>query len=297
MINTEIVKANSVLAGLTDEQCEAIITLSNNSEKAEIEKLNASFESTIATGFDGYKRNDGEDNTAFISRVVGSLKTDASKNAEKVETLTKEVAKLNKTIADNAGDAELTKKLTTAQKDLAAITQSYADLKKQSEADKAEYSKKILDYKIDTEINAARSNIKYSDTISESARDALTRQAIEKIKSFAPSFTDDGKLIFHNADGSTMVNKENGLNPFSASELLMSELRTFGILNENPNNGGAGTKNPAPKIITGYKTQAEAIDAYGKELAKDGYVAGTKAHSDKMAEFMKANDISKLPER
>lgn len=294
----EQIKGNKVFEGLTDAQLQEIVTISNNATESAKATASTEFAKMLSSTFADVERGE-EDNTAFLSKVAEKYKADFATKEAEISKQAKEVARLNKVIAEGGQEGETAKKLAQLKKDYEAVTTQYTELKAKQDQAEEEYNKKLFAYRIDSEFTGATKGLNYKSDISESAKDALTRTAIDKIKAMTPEYIDNGKgaqvLVFKGADGAILRNETN-LNPLTLSELLEKELTAFGILaTKQPSNGG-GTKNPDTQTTyTGAKTQTEAYAIFEKQLLAQGLLRNSDEFQTKMNELYKENNILSLP--
>ena len=311
MLTTEVIKANESLASLTDEQINAITTLSQNDENAVIGarfgEVYRTFDENIAKA-SGIARNGDEKTYNYLDRVLSELTTRNSETEKQLTESQKEVKRLEKVIAEGAGDAETKKALTQAQKDLTSVTSQYnalkADYDKLGEMHKAE----LFNLRIDAELTSAKQGVKFKAGFPQSVTDVIVNNAITTIKGMNPEFIDDGKggkvLAFKDKDGAVLRNPENQLNPFTASDLLRRELKQMGILDEGVQKTGAGTEPltkstaiSSPVDIGGARTKVEAEDIISKSLLARGLTKGSKAYQDAFNDAWKTNNVASLPMR
>lgn len=316
MLTKEILKANSVLSGLSEEQLTAIATLSQNDENAVIAKKTGEIYGALDADIlevSGMEKVGVEKTYEYAKRVLGELKSrsDGSSALQaKADALEKEKARLEKAIADGAGDKEAAKALKQAKADLANVTAQYAELNDRYEQAKAAHEKELTGVKVDGALSAASSSLKFKSGFPESVVKVVLRQAMDKIKGMKPEYIDDGKggklLAFKGEDGAIMRNPENQLNPYSASELLAKELDAMGVLDKGRTVAGTGTQPPAkgsrgegsPEIdVSGAKTKVEAYEAISRSLMARGLTAGSKAFDEAMSQAWKDNDVASLPEK
>lgn len=312
-LTTDILKANEVLAGLTDEQLNAITTLSQNDENSVIAqktgKIYGDLDADILA-VSGVEKNGTEKTYDYAKRVLAEFKTKAEGAdglQSQITTLTKEKAKLEKAIADGTGDIETKKALNQAKADLTAITKQFNDLKKLYDDAESNHAKELFGMQIDADIKGAVSGIKFKAGLPESATSVLMKQAIDKIKGFNPEYVDNGQggkvLVFKDGTGAIMRNPNNQLNPYTAGDLLKKELDTMGILDKGRQQQGGGTSNPhngdrATIIdISGARTRTEAYDIIANGLMAKGLTIGSDKFNEEMSAIWKDNNISALPER
>lgn len=312
-LTNETIKANALLSALTDEQLSAITTLSKNDEDVVIGKrigeIYRDMDDKISN-ITGVKREGDEKTYIYLERATTSLKENASKVTDlskQIDDLTKEKGRLEKTIADGNGDAEIKRQLTQANLDLENIRGQYNTLNDEYTAAKSTHKTELHDLKVSTDIASAIQGIAFKKDIPESATKVLLDQAIAKIKSYNPEYVDNGNngrvLVYKDKDQAIMRNKENKLEPYTTSELLRSELKTMGVLDDAQKAGGAGTgagggtdgKVTIP--ISGAKTRMEANQIIKDQLLAQGLTVGSDDYQKQMNEAWVDNKISELPEK
>lgn len=311
MLTQEIIKQQSTLASLTDEQVSAIVTLSQNDESAvigqRIGELYRQLDATIARET-GIERNGDEKTYLYLERAAKALAErakDADGLSKQVETLTKEKSKLEKAIAEGTGGEEAKKALTQAQKDLAAVTKQFTELKADYDNVKAQHEKELFGIKVENEINAATAGLKFKADFPASVTSVILSQAIQKVKGMNPEFIDDGKggktLAFKDETGAVRRNPENQLNPYTAGELLTKELKEMGVLDEGRKVTGTGTKPPtgaegsAFVDVSGARTRSEANEIITQQLMQQGLVNGSEAFQAALDQAWKDNNVAALP--
>lgn len=312
-LTKDTIKANASLATLTDEQITTIVALSNNDEAAVIgQRIGDIYRQMDTTIFEatGVKRDGDEKTYLYLERAAKELKSkydDAAGMQKQIDNLTKEKARLEKALADGAGDAETKKALTQAQKDLAAVTKQFTDLKAQYDTAKRNHEQELFGIKIDAELNAATSGIKFKADLPKGVTDVILQQAYAKIKGMHPEYIDNGNggktLVYKDESGAILRNSENKLEPFTTADLLTKELKTIGVLDEGRQQRGGGTSggHPTPPSngidLSGAANRNEANEIATKYLLEQGLVIGSAEFEDKMTEIWRDNNISKLPEK
>lgn len=313
-LKKEILKANKVLAGLTDEQIAAIETLSSNDENTVIGQrigdIYREMDGKIAT-ITGVQRNGDEKTYNYLERAATTLKDTSAQVAtisKQVDDLTKEKTRLEKVIADGNGDTETKKALEQAKKDVSAITKQYNDLKNDHDKAVENHKSELFNVSVENVLNVATSGIKFKGDLSPAVTNVLLGQAMAKIKAMTPEYIDDGKggktLAFKDETGAIMRNPENQLNPFTANDLLTKELRTMGVLDEGKQRQGAGTKPSAGGgeslsiiDVSGSKTRVEANEIATQQLLSKGLTVGSDQFDAEMGQIWKDNNIAALPEK
>ena len=315
-LTTELLNANAATAGLTDEQKAAIVELSTNDENSVIAKKTGE----IYGGLDadilaasGIAKNGTEKTFDYAKRVIGEIKGQAGNAAElqtQVSELTKEKARLESVIAKGGADAETKRALEQAKADLANVTREYTELKTKHDNAVAEHEKALFAVKMDGEFAKATAGIKFKADLPASVTSVLLQQAITKVKGMNPEYIDDGnggKVLAFMDNGTPKRNPENNLRPFTASELVLAELKTMGVLDEGRKQTGAGTQGGnggngggAKTVdISGATTQDQAHEIIAKQLMERGLVNGSKEFNEAMSAAWKENhDVLKaLPIR
>lgn len=310
-LTKELLTANAVLTGLTDEQITAITTLSQNDENSvigsRIGEIYRQMDETIAKST-GVARNGDEKTYLYLERATKDLseRVKAVDGLNKtVADLTKEKARLEKVIADGAGDSETKKALAQAQKDLAAVTKQFTDLKSEYDTAKALHASELMGVKIDNELAIATSGLKFKKDLPAAVTDVLIHQTVDKVKGMHPEYIDDGKggkmLAFKDESGAIRRNPENQLNPFTAKDLIFNELKTMGVLDEGRQQQGGGTgaggggQHRGTVDITGARTQEEAYDAIVNSLFERGLVNGSKEFQEELDKAWNDNNVKALP--
>lgn len=313
MITNEMIMQQQALAGLTDEQREAIVLLSKNDEEAVIgnrfREVYNQLDATIARET-GIQRNGDEKTYLYLERAARELAGKANSVEglnTKIHDLTAERDKLKKAIEDGAGDEKLRKDLAQAIKDLESIKGQYNTLKADYDKQKTEHANELINFRIDNEIASAKGALKFKAELPESATSVLLAQAIGKIKAQKHEFVDDGKggqrLVFMDANGAIMRNAEKQLEPYTIGDLLTKELKLMGVLDEGRQQQGGGTQPPMVKTteqgividLSGVRTQTQAQELIAQTLMKQGLTNGSKAFQEAMTKAWVDNNIQSLP--
>lgn len=314
-LTSDVLKANAVLSGLTDEQIQAITTLSQNDENTVIAqktgKIYGDLDADILAAT-GVAKNGTEKTYDYAKRVLSEFKAKAEGAnglSAQIDSLTKEKARLEKAIADGATDAETAKALKQAKADLTAVQTQFNDLKTKYDQAEQTHATELFGIRVESALQTAVAGVKFKPELPESATKVLLSQAIDKIKGMNPELIDDGKggkmLAFKDETGAIMRNPNNQLNPYTPADLLTRELDTMGIIDKGRQAAGGGTGAPsgggsgsgATVTIAGAKTRTEAYDAITATLQGQGLQVGTKQFDDAMTAAWKENNIAALPEK
>lgn len=312
-LTTELLRANTTLTGLTDEQVSAIVEMSQNDERSVIGQKTGE----IYGGLDadilaasGIAKNGVEKTYEYAKRVIGEIKAQAGDVAAKqaqIDELSKEKARLEGIIAKGGADAETKRQLEQARADLANVTKEYGELKTLHEKTVADHEKAMFDQRISSEFAQASAGLKFKADIPASATSVLTEQAIAKVKAMNPQYIDDGnggKVLAFMENGTPRRNPDNNLRPYTAAELVAKELRTMGVLDEGRTQEGAGSSGGTgggsgshDTDISGATTQSEAQEIIAKQLLSRGLINGSKEYEEAMQKAWKENYdyIKKLP--
>lgn len=315
MLTQELLNGNATLTSLSDEQKQAIVTLSQNDESAVIaaktSKIYGDLDADILN-VSGVAKGGTEKTYDYAKRVITELKGKAesvSSLETQVRSLTQKNAQLEKSIAEGNGNEQLNKELKQAKADLASVTNQFVELQKQNAELTSKYEKDLFNYQVESELKAASVGVKFKPDLPESATKVLMQQAIDKVKGMNPELIDDGKggrvMVFKDAQGAILRNQATNLNPFTATELLNRELDGMGILDKGrqgagggttPMPGGNGSGNPSLSI-DGVRTRTEAFDVITNILTQQGLKVGTSEFNAAMNQAWKDNNISRLPEK
>lgn len=306
MLTAEIIAQNEALKGLSEEQINSVIQLSQNDTQETINKQFSEVYRRLdetTKNISGIDRNGDEKTYNYIERALTSLKENTSKLPEyesQISDLQKEKSRLEKLIQEGATDEETKKQIRTLNAELADVKGKYSALQSDYQKVEGEYNNKMFMYRIDGELNNALAGVKIKADQPEPTVKALLSVAMNKLKSeYKPEYRKDasGKevLVFLDSEGVVKNNPANGLNPFTAKELLINELKPFGIIDEG-GKGGAGTKQPGGNYVPGqYSTRDEARAQIEEELFKSGLKRSSLKFNEEFQKIWKDREIDKLP--
>lgn len=315
MLTNEMLQQQQALAGLTDEQRAAIVTLSKNDEEQVIgnrfREVYNQLDATIARET-GIQRNGDEKTYLYLERAARELAGKANSVQglnDRINTLTTERDRLKKAVEEGAADEKLKKDLAQAVKDLEAIKVQYNTLKTDYDKQKADHANELINFRIDNEIASAKGGIKFKAELPETATSVLLQQAVAKVKALKHEFIDDGqggqRLVFKDANDAIMRNAEKQLEPYTIGDILTKELKAMGVLDEGRQQPGGGTSAPKVSVtdqglvidLSGVRSQTEASEVIAQTLMKQGLTNGSKAFQEAMNKAWADNDINKLPIR
>ena len=312
MVTKEILSANPVLAKLEDDAVEAILAIYQNAENAVIgNKTKEIYDRLDADILEasGIAKNGSEKTYDYAKRVARELSEKAKSKKDlkaKIENLESEKARLEKVISENKGNEETTKELERVKAERENFKNLYTVEKEAKESLKSEYDSKLTGVKIDSELSKATAGVKFKKEYNEAAAKMILSNVLNELKTgYKHDFTEDGKMLFLDPEsGLPLYNKENQLNPFTASDLVMQKLKELDVLCTGRTQGGGGTNPQNPKggggglsiDLSGAKTQFEAAAILTKELVGRGYRIGTEEFAAERAKAWEDNGVSEFPE-
>lgn len=315
MITKEILVANSALAGLTEDQINAIITINNNDVAGEIGKKTSEIYQKFdqltkdATGVDRLMGATPEKTYDYLPRAIQEMKKNLGDNEAlktQIQNLTAEKTRLEGELAKGAG-AEVQRQLDQTKAELANTKSQYNTLQSQMAEKEKAHQAEIFGIRVDNDLNVASKGMQFKSEIPASVQTILLQNAYTKIKGMNPDYIDDGnggkRLVFRGQDGAVLNNPENQLNPYTAGELLARELKdVLAVRREvtgggtKPLGGGSGAGDPAVDV-SGAKSQTEAQEILTKQFLAQGMTIGSDQFQEAMDKAWKDNNIINLPIR
>lgn len=315
MLTIEMLRQSSDLAGLTDNQLNAIAEMSRNDENTvigtKIGALHGQYDTDILN-ITGIKKKDGEKSYDYAKRVLGEYKTKAE-SAKTIQTqLTAaqaQVAELQSKLEKGAGDEALKQQLKDAK---AQVTQLQTQLQtKETEFNtkKAEFDKTIKDTHVDYAFQAATAGLKFKSGITEPIQKTLLNAAkAEVLAKGTPDFIEDGqggkKLVIRGADGNIINNPKNNLNPYTLQELVMEtslkDVVDTGRQQTGGGTGGFGSGSGGTGgtlDLSGIKSQVEADKAIEAYLLANGLTRDSQEFADQSMQLRTENNVASLPIR
>ena len=315
MLTIEMLRQSSALAGLTDEQFNAIAEMSRNDENTvigtKIGALHGQYDADILT-VTGIKKKDGEKSYDYAKRVLADFKA----KAESAKTIQSQLDAANAKVIDlqakiekNAGDETLRQQLKDAK---AQVTQLQTQLQtKETEfnSKKAEFEKAIKDTHVDYAFQAATAGLKFKNGITEPIQKTLLNAAkAEVLAKGTPDFVEDAqgvkKLVLRGADGNILNNPKNNLNPYTMQELVMETSLKDVIDNGRQQTGGGtggfgggqgGNGGGFTLDLSGVRTQVEADRAIEAHLLANGLTRDSSQFSEQLTQIRNENNVASLP--
>ena len=317
MLTIDILKANPIFTGVTDDQFAAIATLSENDEGIVIGKKTREIWDSVDADIKTVTGTDKPNSVKTYDHLISTLtkyKTGsdgATALQTSVDTLNREKTALEQTIADG-GDAAIKAQLAAVNQKLtdeqAVSTKLRSDIETNSTAHQEALNKessKNIDLRFDTAFANATSNIKFKGGIPQEAIDAVLSSSKVSIKAKGtPEFrtnADGTESILFRDDNNAMVTNPNNLqNPFTATEMYLESISSI-VDAKRVQTGGDGNNqnnnnNQSPTFdMTGITTKVAATDGVRKHLAANGYVAGTEEYSKEESKIFAENNIGEMP--
>lgn len=306
-LDSSTIKANALLATLTDEQVGALVTLSTNDEQtvigAKIGALHGQYDTDILT-VTGIAKNQGEKSYDYTKRVLTDYKTKLAGFATAEADLAKlktEKADLETKLAAGAGDALIKQQLTDATTKLQQLQGAYDADKVAFEDEKVKLTSALHTTKVENHFDNAIAGLKFKATIPDSVKSVLLKNVKQELLSTTkPEFTATGDLIFRDANGAIMSNPSNKLNPFTAAELISKALVDVIDLGRQQPGGGSGPVKPGEVTIidiSAAKTQIEADEIIQKHLLVGGMLRTDQNFGAEQNKLRKEHGVEKLPIR
>lgn len=316
MITKEILVANAALAGLTDDQINAIITINNNDVAGEIGKKTSEIYQRFdqltkdATGIDRLMGANPEKTYDYLPRAIQEMKKnlgDTESLKAQITELTAEKTRLEGELAKGASP-ELQRQFEQTKAELANTKTQYSQLQSQMEQKEKDHQAEIFGIRVDNDLAVASRGLQFKSEIPVSVQAILLQNASTKIKGMNPDYIDDGnggkRLVFRGQDGAVLNNPEKQLNPYTAEELLVRELKD--VLSTGRQASGSGTVPDAGGDsgagaqsidISQARTRQEAQEIITKSLLAQGMTIGSDQFQDAMDKSWKDNNIQNLPLR
>lgn len=306
---------NPALAGLTDAQRQAIATMSQNDENtvigARIGELHGQYDADVLS-VTGVTKKAGEKSYDYVKRVLGDYKSkiDEHKTTKaELRAAQAQVTDLQAKLEKNAGNETVVQQLKDAKAQVSQLQASLASKEAafKTEKDKLEAANKSIH--VDYAFQTAVAGLKFKDSIPESIKGVLLSAAKDEVLAKGtPDFVDENgskKFVLRGADGTTLNNPKNSLNPYTMQELLQESAALKDALDSGRQQPGGGTgPNKAVPTgssrtldLSGIKTQLEADKAITAHLLAEGLTRDSQEFAEQSMQLRDDNEVSKLPIR
>lgn len=318
MLKAEVIQANEILKELTPDQVKAIETLSANDEEESIRLKTGKIYGDLERDMnefglekpEGWKSKDGKTQIYhFLKEEVYPKVKEYSSASGTIEDQKKKISELEEAIKNNAGDEALKTKLSDALSKLSAMETKVTETETTWKSKYEEKANEVTNLMVNSEFDKGLSGLKFKDEkmIPADIRNIAISNAKQSVMNqYDPDFIDaeDGsgkKVLVWRKKGSGEIarNPSNGLNPFTASELLMQDKGMKSIIDEGRQQPGSGSRDDDPGSggeimdLGQAKTQIQADEIIRQTLLKKGLtgVELLKEH-DKVR---KESGVDKLP--
>jgi len=308
-LTKELLKKSTVLEALSDEQLEAIVTLSVNEEGVVIGQKTGEIYGNIdrdITEATGLEKPQGVKTYEWLKTLLPDLKKTKELKTQ-IETITQEKTELEKKMSEGTGlDEELKKQIAAKDKKIEEIEKQMKADKELLETKTKEYEKTTFDLSFNFMSSQAEKDLTFIDAIQPNVQKILINSAKNEILSeYEVDEIDNGKggkrTVFKK-DGVVANNPDKGLEPYTLGDLYQMKLKDS--LKTGEPKKGAGSKDGEqadggkPTIdISGAKTQVEAHEAISKQIMSEGIARDSDEFQPRFDELSKENNVSALPMR
>lgn len=313
MLTIEILRQNSALSALTDEQLNVIAEMSRNDEASvigtKIGALHGQYDTDILS-VTGIAKKNGEKSYDYAKRVLTEFKA----KSDSVDTLNTQlndakarITKLEADLEKNSGDETLKQQL----KDTKALA---SQLQGQLQAKETEFSKQKETYEatlknthVDYAFETATTGLKFKSGITEPVQKTLlTAAKAEILSKGTPDFIENNGvkvLVLRDANGNILNNPGNNLNPYTIKELLM-ETSLKDVIDTGrqqtgggTRGGGAGSQAGGALDLSGAKNQVEAGRIIEAHLLSQGLTRDSAEFDTQFTQLRADNNVGNLPIR
>jgi len=307
-LTKDILKKNTLLAELSDEQLAAIETLSVNDENDVIAKKTGEIYGNIdrdITEVTGLSKPEKMRTFDWLKNLLPDVKKVKDYKTQ-IETLSTEKQELEKKLAKGGNvDEELKKQIEAKDKKIESMQKQFDADKKLLEDKSTNLEKRNFDLRMDFESKSAEAHIEFIDAIPESTRPLLIKHARTEILSeYDVDSIDDGKggkkTVFKK-DGVIANNPDNDLKPYTLEDLYKNKLKDnlkTGAKKQGAGSGAGPTGGGSSTFdLTGVKTQVDANDAISKHLMDKGLARGSEEFTKEFDQISADNKVNELPMR
>lgn len=313
MLTVEILRQNTALSGLTDEQFNTIATMSQNDENTvigtKIGALHGAYDADILK-ITGIAKNNGEKSYDYAKRVLNNYKTqlgsvDTLKS--QIETQKTEITSLKEKLASNSTDETLKQQLSDAQNRVSELQKQLKAKETEFQNSNEAHKKEVKDIQVNYAFADATSGLKFKAGISDELQKVLLNAAkAEILAKGAPDFIDNNGtkvLVYRDANGNILNNPANSLNPYTTKELLM-QTSIKDAIDTGKQQPGSGTNNIvnnngniSPLDLSSARTQIEADKSIENYLLSQGITRDSEQFSEQSLQLRNDNNVAQLPIR
>ncbi len=305
-LTTEILRQQSELTELTDEQVSAIVALSTNDEQQIIDRrireIYDDLDKDIKETFGKDKRH-GEKTYDYLKRVgqevIAKVNT-YSDYKKQVQALQTEKEELEQKMKDGKGTEAITQKLKDTEDKLNKLQSTYEQEVNDIKAKLKEKESEVKNVRVGFEFDRVLSGLDFKPEISDGLKKFMIRAAKDKLTNdYEIDFIEqDGQqqMVFRK-NGEIVYNKAKGLTPYTAQDLLTAEI---GEALKTEDNSGTGSKPPKDRKndianLGSVKTQVEADEIIKSTLLSQGIAKGSEEYLKQFSEIRKEHGVEKLP--
>jgi len=240
----------------------------------EVKKIHQSYDNDLYDLFGEHKQTN-EKTYNFLKRKV----TEVSEKAKAADEYKSKIDELTEALKKNSGDEQL-------KNELKSVKEAYELEKKSWNQKESEFTTKMDRFKLDSELEKGLASMKFKDDLPESVRRVFIQNVKNDLISSAKII--DGKMIFVDENGQTLVNKDNALNPFTPAEMLSNKLSDI-LAEAKP---GTPPK-PEKKYVDGKEVlvltnpHAKTREEVTQYLRENGITNSSKEYREMYAEFTK----------
>lgn len=313
MLTVETLRQNSNLAGLTDNQLNAIAEMSKNDENAvigaKIGALHGQYDTDIFE-ISGVKKNDGEKSYDYTKRVLSDYKAKAEATNSLQAELNSAKAQVNDLqvkLEKGGADEALAQQLKDAKNQVSQLQAQLATKTAELATKQSDFDKALRDTHIDYAFQAVTSGLKFKDGITEAIQKTLLSAVkAEVLSKGSPDFIEEQgqkKLVFRDNAGNILNNPGNNLNPYTLKELVMESSLKDALESGRKASGGetkpgsGAADNKGLVDLSGVKTQVEADKAIEAYLLAEGLTRDSQEFADKSLQIRTENKVAELPLR
>lgn len=330
MLTIELLKGNNATKDIPEATLLAIVDLSKNDENIVIGKKTKEIWDSVdkdIKDITGIEKPTNVKSFDFLKTTITDLgkKAEGAKDVESLKTQISDLEAEKVTLLDKikkgSGDETLKARVSDLEKqikdkdgEIETIRTSFATEKDELAKKLADHQKESMSLQLKQKFNEHMTSkgLKFKkmfeadDSAKKILQDQLNFKTDNLINSLKPDFIDDGnggkQMVFRDADGQIMRNKDNNLNPFTAGELYQNHISE--LLEENRSQGGGGSGGsggggtPSVLDLSGAKSQMEANKLIVNHLMKiEGLAKTHPEFSKKQNEIFIENKIGNLPLR
>lgn len=313
MLTIELLKQNAALAGLTDDQLNAVAEMSRNDENtvigARIGALHGQYDADIL-GITGMAKNEGEKSYDYAKRVLSAYKDKAGKVSglqADLKAANDKAADLQVKLESGEGNETVRQQLKDAKTRVEQLQAQLQEKQTALDTKAKEYADALKNVHVDYAFRSAVSELKFKSGITPAIQKTLLNAAKAEIMAKGtPELIDDEKggkkLVLRGADGNILNNPQNNLNPYTLKELVM-ETTLKDVIETGRKQPGTGTGdnrnddkgNKTFLDISAAKSQVEADKIIESHLLANGLTRDSYEFAKQSLQLREDNKVAELP--